>query len=224
MTSLSAALTVAVKEYEWLAQHPMRQVAKPPHPPDRERILTPEEQTRLLTACQQSRNRQLYLAVVLALSTGARKNELLQRTWDDLDLERGTLRLARTKNGSSRPVPIMGPALTLLRLHAKLYGYSRWVFARPDGQKPVLIDYAWRQARAQAGLEDFHFHDLRHTAASWLAMSGASLRDIAEILGHRSLKQTMKYTHLMEPHTRGVLQRMIAQHLDGALSAEEKPR
>jgi hypothetical protein len=50
-------------------------------------------------------------------------------------------------------------------------------------------------------------------------MSGASLREVAEILGHRSLKQTMKYIHLMEPHTRGVLQRMITQHLDGVLGA-----
>jgi len=57
----------------------------------------------------------------------------------------------------------------------------------------VFLDYAWRQACAQAGLVDFHFHDLRHTSASYLAMSGASLRDIAEILGHKSLKQTLKY-------------------------------
>jgi integrase len=219
MTALSAVLTAGVEHYEFLPTHPLRKVAKPPAPPDRERSLAPEEQARLLAACQQSRNRHLYLAVVLALSTAARKNELLQRTWTDLDLERGTLRLARTKNGQRRPVPLVGPALALLRQHAQRYGHSHWVFPRADGRKPMRIDYAWRRARKKAGLEDFHFHDLRHTAASYLAMSGASLRDIAEILGHRSLKQTMKYIHLMEPHTRGVLQRMIAQHLDEALSA-----
>ena len=60
---------------------------------------------------------------------------------------------------------------------------------------------------------DLHFHDLRHTAASYLAMSGASQREIAEILGHGTLNQTMKYTHLTEPHTRGVLERMAQQHL-----------
>lgn len=213
MTSLSAVLTAGVQHYEWLTKHPLHQVRKLPTPPDRERFLDATEQARLLTACQQSRNRHLYLAVVLGLSTGARKNELLQRTWSDLDLERGLLRLQHTKNGERRAVPIVGKALTLLRKHAQTAAPSRWVFPARYGEKPTFIDYAWRQACARAGIADLHFHDLRHTAASNLAMSGASLRDIAEILGHRSLKQTMKYAHLLEPHTRGVLQRMITQHL-----------
>jgi len=221
--ALSAVLTAGVQHYEWLTKHPLRKVGKPPKTPDRERCLTAPEQTRLLTACQHSRNRHLYVAVVVALSTGARKNEILQRTWSDVDLERGLLRLTHTKNGDRRAVPIVGPALVLLRTQAQS-ARSRWVFPNRSGSQPQLLDYAWRQACEQAGIDDLHFHDLRHSAASYLAMSGASLREIAEILGHRSLTQTMKYTHLMEPHTRGVLQRMIAQHLGAASEAEEPPR
>jgi integrase len=217
-TSLSAALTVAVQEYEWISTHPLRKVAQLPTPPDRERCLEADELANLLAACQASRNRHLYLAVVLALSTGARKNEIMQRTWEDLNLERGLLSLRQTKNGRRRAVPIVGPGLALLRQHAQRYGHSRWVFPRGDGQRPVYIDYAWVNACTRAGLEDFNFHDLRHMAASYLAMSGASLRDIAEILGHRSLSQTQKYTHLMEPHTRGVLTRMAAQFLEASIA------
>lgn len=220
--ALSAVLTAGVQHYEWLTTHPLRKVRKLPTPPDRERCLTGAEQTRLLTACQQSRNPLLFLAVVLALSTGARKNELLQRTWSDLDLERGLLHLRHSKNGDRHGASIVGPALALLQTQAQIPSRSRWVFPNRYGSKPMFLDSAWRKACLQARIDDLHFHDLRHSAASYLAMSGASLREIAEILGHRSLKQTMQYTHLMEPHTRGVLQRMIAQHL--SIPEAEEPR
>src|SRR5262249_13390281 len=111
----------------------------------------------------------------------------------------------------------------VLRQQAQ-HGAHIWVFPRADGHKPVLIDYAWRRACARAGLVDFHFHDLRHTSASYLAMSGASIRDIAEILGHTRLKQTMKYIHLMEPHTRGVLERMAHMFLETDRRDERAPR
>jgi integrase len=215
MTALSAVLTVAVEDLEWVATHPLRQVAKPPAPPDRERSLTPEHQARLLAACQQSSNRHLAPVVVLALCTATRKNELLQRQWTDIDLERGVLRIPQSKNGARRAIPLVPQAVVVLRQQATP-GQRGWVFPRADGRQPVRIDYAWRTACARAGLTDFHFHDLRHTSASYLAMSGASLRDIAEILGHKSLKQTMKYTHLMEPHTRGVLERMAQRFLPPA--------
>jgi len=212
MTTLSAVLTVAVEHYEWLPKHPLRQVAKPPAPPDRARSLTSQEQRGLLSECQRSRNLQLYAATVLALSTATRKNELLQRQWSDIDLERGLLSIPQSKNGDRRAIPLVPHALAVLREQAR-EARRVWVFPRADSRKPVLVDYAFRQACKRAGIVDFHFHDLRHTSASYLAMSGASLREIAEILGHKSLKQTMKYTHLVEPHTRGVMERMAKKFL-----------
>jgi integrase len=77
----------------------------------------------------------------------------------------------------------------------------------------VWIDRVFHQAVMRAGIVDFRFHDIRHTAASYLAMSGASLRDIAEILGHRNIQQTMIYAHLVESHTRGVVERMVHRFL-----------
>lgn len=72
---------------------------------------------------------------------------------------------------------------------------------------------AWELARERAGLEDFRFHDLRHTAASYLAMSGASLLEIAEILGHKTLSMVKRYAHLSAPHLAGVSERMAAKFL-----------
>jgi integrase len=217
MTALSAVLTAGVEKYEWLPRNPLRKVPRPPEPRDRERCLTDDEQQRLLRACQRSRNVQLYPAVVLLLCTGTRKNELLQRQWRDIDVERGLLSLPQTKNKERRAIPLVPQALALLREQAtyarREHPTSPWVFPRADGKKPTYIDYAWRNACARAQIEDLHLHDLRHTTASYLAMSGASLREIAEILGHRSLRQTMKYAHLLEPHTRGVLNRMADKSL-----------
>jgi site-specific recombinase XerD len=89
------------------------------------------------------------------------------------------------------------------------------VFARADGLKPREIECAWNTARRVADITDFRFHDLRHTYASYLAMSGASLRDIAELLGHKKINQTLLYSHLLPPHTCGVVERMVQQYLPG---------
>jgi integrase len=149
------------------------------------------------------------LAAVTILLHGAKNWQL---RWPDLDLERGSLRLAVTKNTQGRAVPVTGLALTLLRQHAQK-PWSPWVFPRRDGVKAVLIDHAWRQAVRRAALRDFRFHDLRHTAASYLAMSGASLREIADVLGHTNIQRTLKYAHLVASHTARVVARMTTQFL-----------
>jgi integrase len=216
MISLSAVLTAGVEDYGWISTHPLRKVRKPAEPPGRDRCLTPDEQTRLLASCQVSRNPHLHVIVVLALATGARKNELLQRLWSEVDLVRGLLSIPLAKNGDRRAVPLVAHAVTLLEAHA-VGRSSRWVFPRADGIKPVSITSAWRYACVRAGIEDLHVHDLRHSCATYLAMSGASLAEIGEILGHRSLTQTQRYVHLLEPHTRGVLEKMAEKYLPGTL-------
>ncbi len=70
------------------------------------------------------------------------------------------------------------------------------------------IRKSWEQSRRKANLEDFHFHDLRHSCASYLAMNGATLLEIAEVLGHKTLDMVKRYSHLAESHTAGVVERM----------------
>jgi integrase len=97
-----------------------------------------------------------------------------------------------------------------------------WVFARHDGKKPILIDAAFVIARKRAGLDNFHFHDLRHTCASYLVMSGASLRAVAEVLGHKNIQQTFKYAHMSQSHTAGVLSKMADAFLQPAPGPTER--
>jgi integrase len=90
------------------------------------------------------------------------------------------------------------------------------VFPRADGLQPLDIRSAWQTARKYAGIPDFRFHDLRHSAASYLAMSGASLAEIAEVLGHKTLTMVKRYAHLSEAHTASVVARMNAAIFGGA--------
>jgi integrase len=152
----------------------------------------------------------------LAIATGARKGELLGLRWHDVDWTRQQLVFHHTKNHERRTVPVRGEAWT--RLAAWAGGVARigpdWVFPRRDGIKPLDIRYAWEQTRAKAELEDFRFHDLRHSTASYLAMSGASLVEIAEVLGHKTLQMVRRYAHLSEAHTAGVVERMVGRFLE----------
>ena len=216
---LSGPLSIAVRDYEWLPSNPLRKVQKPPETPARVRFLSDDERKALLLNCAISRNPHLYTFVLLALSTGARKNQLLQLRWRDVDVARGMLRLQPFKQAPRRSLPLRGPVLTLLTKLGVDKTPEAWVFARHDGRKPTLLDAAFQVACARSGITDMRIHDLRHTTASYLAMNGATLREIAEVLGHKTLAQTMKYSHLSEGHTGDILGKMVERFLAGALLA-----
>jgi integrase len=213
LDSLSAVLTVAVEDLGWLTAHPLKKVRKPPASPKRVRFLSDDERTRLLKACLGSQNPYLYVVVLLAMATGCRKGELFGLRWKDIDLERGYLRLAQTKNGERRAVAIPRVALEVLKAWHTGQPPEEWVFTgrRSPGNFPG--EQAWETALKRAGITDFHFHDLRHTCASYLALSGTRVEDIAEILGHKNVTMTMRYRHVTLPHTRGAVERMADRFL-----------
>ncbi len=209
ITALSACLTVTVKEYGWLQKNPIPNVTRMPDSKGRERFLSDAERKALFAACDASTCEALGPLVRLALATGARKGELLALLWENVSLDRRSVRFVDTKNGENRTVPLAAPAIDVLRV---------WKKGRlPIGRVfPLTIDGAdkpWREARNAAGLPDFRFHDLRHSAASYLAMSGASLMDIAAILGHKTLAMVKRYSHLSEQHTTAALDRMAEKFL-----------
>jgi integrase len=120
LAALSHAFSIAVTEWQWLETSPMSKVKKPTEPRGRVRFLGDNERARLLSACKKSSNAWLYPCVVLALSTGMRKSELMSLQWQDVNLREGYLILHQTKNGERRRIPLAGLALELLVEHAKV--------------------------------------------------------------------------------------------------------
>jgi len=229
MAALSHVFTVAVNEWGWLETNPLRKVSKPREPRGRVRFLSDDttgpdgqivegERTRLLKACQESKNPYLHTIVVLALSTGMRQGEILNLRWSDVDLDTGRIILHETKNGERRVVPLLGRALELLKVldqerrEQKVRRIdTELLFPGRNPKTPVFIRAPWLEAVKAAGIEDLKFHDLRHSAASYLLMSGASLGEIAELLGHKTLQMVKRYSHLSESHAAGVVARMNAR-------------
>jgi len=215
LASVSHAFNVAVKEWGWLEDSPMSKVSKFKEPRGRVRFLSDEERPKLLTACQESDNPYLYPVVVLALSTGARKMEICSLKWSDIDLKRDNPRITlhETKNGERRLLPLAGHALELVRDLAKVRRIDTPLLfpSKVSTSKPMDIRAPFVRALKAAEIEDFRFHDLRHSAASYLAMNGASLAEIAEVLGHKTLQMVKRYSHLSEAHTTSVVASMNAK-------------
>lgn len=213
LAALSGVYTVAVREWRWADDSPVAKISKLREPRGRVRFLSNEERERLLEACRRSHNQYLYPVVVLALSTGMRHSEIMRLTWSCVDLVKGTVVLNHTKNGDRRAVPLAGHALEVVReLHGKKPEDSDMLFPSTvpvkRQSKAIEIARAWYKAVAEAELDDFRFHDLRHSAASYLAMSGATLAELSAVLGHKTLQMVKRYAHLTEDHTRQILERM----------------
>ncbi len=210
MTALGNAFTVATNEWEWLQENPMRKISKLSEPRGRVRFLDDEERERLLEACKASASPYLHTLVVLALSTVARHGELINLRWSDVDLQRRVITLHDTKNKERRPLPLAHYALQLMEEHNRVRNIaSDLVFPSPSRpMKPWDSRSAWEAALKRANIDNFRFHDLRHSCASYLAMNGASLTEIAEVLGHKTLQMVKRYAHLSEAHTAKVVQSM----------------
>jgi integrase len=217
MASLSTVFNVAVRDWAWLQDSPMKNIAKPKAARGRVRFLDDGERERLLTACKESRNKLLYPTVILAISTGMRQAELFSLKWIDVNLRDGFLILHETKNGERRRVPLSGLALELLREHAKVRRLDTPLLfpGIKDPLKPIDLQTPWETARKRAQITDFTWHDLRHCTASYLLMNGASLAEIAEVLGHKTLQMVKRYAHLSDGHVSNVVASMNAKIFGG---------
>lgn len=221
LASLSHALSIGTKEWGWLEDSPMRKVRKPSEPRGRIRFLDDNERSFLLKTCQESSNPYLYLAFVLAISTGMRQGELMNLRWEDVDLFKKRITLHQTKNGCPRTVFLRGLALELIQAHmANTKRDVGLLFpSKEDPQTPIDLRFPWEQALKKAGISNYKWHDNRHTCASYLLMSGASLGEISELLGHKTLALVKRYSHLSETHAALVLEKMnnnLLKSLSGA--------
>jgi len=217
MAALSHAFTIAVNEWQWLHENPAKKVKKPTEPDGRVRFLDDDERQRFLVACKESSSELLYMCVILALSSGMRQAELMGLKWQDVNLKDGFLILHKTKNGTKRRVPLSGLGLSLLQEHAKIRRIDTPLLfpSNSNPQKPMDLRSAFQYALERAKVENFHWHDLRHCTASYLAMNGASLAEIAEVLGHKTLSMVKRYAHLSDGHVSNVVASMNAKIFGG---------
>lgn len=211
MSALSRMFNLAVREWRLMDRNSAADISKKREPRGRVRFLTDDERTRLLEACGKSDWKALQALVLLAISTGARRGELIGLRWDDVDVKAGRALVRESKNGEPRVLPLVGKALEAVRA-LKLQGSakSEWVFPQPSGFPGPYegFDAHWYAALETAGIKDFKFHDLRHTCASYLASQGASLLEIADTLGHRTMSMVKRYAHLAQSHKVDVIERM----------------
>ena len=210
MATLSTTITTAVKEWGWMENNPLSKLSKLKEPRGRVRYFSDEERERFLLACKESHNSNLYVAVILALSTGGRKNEIWGLSWKDVNLKNGFITFEETKNDEPRSVPLQGHALDLMLERSKTRRIeANLVFpSRVDPQKHFNFRRPFVMALKAAQIENFRWHDLRHCAASYLVMAGVDMRTVAEILGHKSLQMTQRYAHLSPEHLKDAVAKM----------------
>jgi len=220
---LSRALNLAVREWGWLTDSPMRNFERMKEPQGRIRFLSDDERTRLLNFCKEQEYSHLYDVVLLALSTGMRQGEILGLTWSQVDLERGWILLEKTKNQDRRGIPLVGPALEAIKSRSERRTDDESLLFPPlRGEGLASIRKAWNTTLVKAEIPNFKFHDLRHSAASTLLMSGASLGEIADVLGHRTLAMVKRYSHIADEHRAKVLERMSRHMFGGAGDVSKK--
>ncbi len=222
LAALSAVCKWAWKELRWLPSNPVLDVSKAPESTGIIRYLVDMERKALLHACRKSPDPNIYPAVMLALATGARYSNIRFLTWSDVDLKEWRLRFVEVKNGQPRYVPVVGPAQAALQAQFDADAtQSGWVFKGARDDAPADLDKPWRKVRKDAGIEDVRFHDLRHTTASYLTMNGASLAEVAEALGHRTLVMAKRYAHQSGEHVRATFERMAARLADETTESGE---
>ncbi len=203
LAALSVVMTYGVRECGWITDNPCLRVTKFKESRGRDRVATPDECARIIVECQNSRNEHLLPIVLLAITTGMRRGEITSLTWDLVDLEKGVIHLKDTKNGRPRTVSLIGEPRQILRERSLTrQRHTPYVFPAKKTFGCISIRKAWDEAVKRTGIEDLHFHDLRHTFATYAAESGASNLELAAAMGHQTLQMLQRYTHINENTTR----------------------
>ena len=174
------------------------------------RYLTPEEETKLRTVLE-ARWRSHIQEFDLALHTGLRLSEMYGLDWQDVDLARCLILIRRGKNGESRYARLNSVALKALTELRKRGDGTGPVIRNLEGEPLAGPRYWFEKAIAEAGISEFHWHDLRHTFASRLTMAGVGLRATQDALGHKSIAMTVRYAHLDPDFLLDVVEKLVPQ-------------
>jgi len=225
LAALNTAISTAVKEWGWMEDNPVCKVKKLKEPLGRVRYLSDEERQRFIKACQESHNKDLYTAVILALSTGGSQKEIWGLSWKCADLKHGFITFEGTSNNVTRSVPLQGLAMELMQ---KRFSLTRFDFLLEERRQRLLkgtfnsqnsaidnqlvfpsttdpkrhFDFRipFEMALKESAIEDFRWNDLRHCAASYLVHGREKYETRYTILGHKSMLMTQRYAQLSPQH------------------------
>ncbi|MFT3746131.1 MAG: tyrosine-type recombinase/integrase [Pyrinomonadaceae bacterium] len=217
---LSKILSMAV-DAEILESNPSRRVRTLKLDNQRTRVLSDEEERRLLEAL--SDNEPVQQIVTLALHTGLRRGEIFNLAWTDIDFGRRTLIVQQSKSGKKRVVPMNTTVTEMLKNTVRR---GDLVFPSPrTGGKLIEIKRSFNRALSEAKIENLRFHDLRHTAATRMADAGADAFTLMKILGHSDIRMTSRYTHATDSALRKAVENLDARvHFGHEVVTEQKGR
>jgi integrase len=185
---LKHLLRIASEVWEYIPLNVARGVKPPKVSRGRVRYLQPGELRAVLEACPDW----LRVIVAIAVTTGMRRGEILKLRWLDVDLIHSRALLPQTKNGEGRVVYLNKMAIAAIT-SLPFTRSAAPLFPGIDGRD---VSRHFTDVCRRLGIADFHFHDLRHTAASWLRMAGSDIHTVASLLGHKDLRMAARYQHL----------------------------
>lgn len=221
LASLASVFNYAVKN-EIIETHPMKggKVTMLDEPDGRTRILTAEEETRLLEAARASAWPMLYLFIRLCLTSAARKSEVVNLQWKDVRLDESVAILTKTKNGRPRALPLVSDVRAALAEAKKVRPLSSdYVFFDPRRpSRPKSVYYSWKECRKAAGmhqdrddpLDRVYLHSTRHTAVTRMLKGGANLAQAAAVSGHQTLAMLKRYEHLAAADSVALAERLLS--------------
>jgi len=193
-------------------KNPMSRVAMLKEPAGRTRYLERADIKRLMDCCDND----FLPYIIVAFNTGLRFSEQLSLKWKDIDFNNEIISVYLTKSGKKRVLPMNDDLKSILNSIPK-NPESPFIFCDKNGKSNIFVRGAFQRAKKKAGIKDFHWHDIRHTTASHLAMSGVDLYTIKDLLGHSTLKMTERYAHLSKTHKENAI-----ANLNGLTSLKER--
>ncbi len=209
------------KANEWglMSSNPAKKVKLFPEKPHKLKVISKVEFQKLYQAASPH-----FKPILLcAYQTGARRGELTKLRWEDVDLEAGHIYIRESKNNESRPISINATLMDAL-VKLKKNSSSEYVFTTHEG-KPYTSNTAWKRAWMTAlkrsGIEKCRFHDLRHSFASRLVMAGVDISTVQELMGHKDINMTKRYSHPTPQHKKEAVERLNFDVMDTYLDTKE---
>ncbi len=197
LSTLSTIMTYATKNLQWIEENPCSRIMKLKESPGRDRVLSEDEIIRLLAACRASSSPYLYCIVLIAITTGARQGEILNLEYRDIQFDNQLASIRETKNGRPRSIALSKEVVEeIKRLYVKRDSLKPLIFASKTVFGQVDIKKSWGTALKHTGITGCCFHTIRHSYATLAASIGASNLELSTAMGHRTLSQLQRYTHL----------------------------